>query len=115
MYIQKWHTERIRVKKGILISGQFCRRLLYQVITLLTMIISLQNMLEKCVLQYVDSSDANVIKRVAHCVAFLPLLGGGGSLGANHVSQWKQEHPKVGATLHYILDELFDSVREVLV
>lgn len=72
-----------------------------------------KNVLEKCVLQYVDSSDANVIKRVAHCVAFLPLLGGGGSLGANHVSRWKQEHQKVCATLHYILDELFDSVREI--
>lgn len=65
-------------------------------------------------LQYVDSSDVNVIKRVAHCVAFLPLLGGrGGSLGASHVSRWKEEQQKVCATLHYILAELFDSVREI--
>jgi len=69
--------------------------------------------LQKWVLQYVDSSDINVIKRVAHCVAFLPLLGGGGSLGANHVSRWKQEQQKLCATLHSILDELFDSVREI--
>lgn len=77
------------------------------------MIISLQNLLEKCVLQYVDNSNVNVIKRVAHCVAFLPLLGGGGSLGASHVSRWKQEQQKVCTTLHYILDELFDGVREI--
>jgi hypothetical protein len=70
-------------------------------------------MLEKCVLQYVDSNDINVIKRIAHCVAFLPLLGGGGSLGANHVSRWKQEQQKLCATLHSFLDELFDSVREI--
>jgi len=65
------------------------------------------------VLQYVDSSDINVIKRIAHCVAFLPLLGGGGSLGANHISRWKEEQQKLCATLHSILDELFDSVREI--
>jgi len=46
-------------------------------------------------------------------VAFLPLLGGGGSLGANHVSRWKEEQQKLCATLHSILDELFDSVREI--
>jgi hypothetical protein len=81
--------------------------------TLLSKIISLQNVLEKCVLQYIDSSDVNVIKRVARCVAFLPLLGGGGSLGTNHVSRWKQEQQKMCATLHHILDELFDNVREI--
>lgn len=64
-------------------------------------------------LKYVDSSDINVIKRIAHCVAFLPLLGGGGSLGVNHVSRWKHEQQKLCATLHSILDELFDSVREI--
>lgn len=92
----------------MLISGQFFRQLLYECNG-----ISLQNVLEKCVLQYVDNSDINVIKRIAHCVAFFPLLGGGGSLGANHVSRWRQEQLKVCATLHCILDELFDNVREI--
>jgi hypothetical protein len=90
-----------------------CRQLLCQVITLLNAIISLQNVLEKCVLQYVDSADINVVKSAARCVAFLPLLGGGGSLGANHVSRWKQQQQKVCATLHCILDEAFDNVREI--
>lgn len=91
----------------------WCRQLLGKVMTSLHAIILLQNVLEKCVLQYVDSSDITVIKRAARCVAFLPLLGGGGSLGANHVSRWKQQQQKVCATLHCILDELFDSVREI--
>jgi hypothetical protein len=69
--------------------------------------------LEKCVLQYVDSGDNSVIKSAARCVAFLPLLGGGGSLGANHVSRWKQQQQKMCATLHCIMDELFDNIREI--
>ncbi|KAJ4429172.1 hypothetical protein ANN_26175, partial [Periplaneta americana] len=75
--------------------------------------IALQNILEKCLLQYIDTVDVNISKRTARCVAFLPLLGGGGSLGANHVARWKQDLQKICATLHRILDDLFDNIREL--
>ncbi|XP_069676657.1 proline-, glutamic acid- and leucine-rich protein 1-like [Periplaneta americana] len=72
-----------------------------------------KNILEKCLLQYIDTVDVNISKRTARCVAFLPLLGGGGSLGANHVARWKQDLQKICATLHCILDDLFDNIREL--
>ncbi|PSN44353.1 hypothetical protein C0J52_19619 [Blattella germanica] len=72
-----------------------------------------KNALEKCLFQYIDCQDSCISDRLARCVANLPLLGGGGSLGANHVNRWTQDHQKLCATLHDILDQLFCDIREI--
>ncbi|KAJ9601633.1 hypothetical protein L9F63_000241 [Diploptera punctata] len=72
-----------------------------------------RDVLEKCIIQYLDCKESDVVKRVAHCLAYLPLLGGGGAVGSSHIASWKQHQQTLCATLHGILDELFDDIREI--
>lgn len=72
-----------------------------------------KNKIEKYLMKYLDAdASQHLIKRAGRCYHFLQQVGGAGSEGVNHISNWNTQIKRLCRTMHIIYDNFLESFTE---